>query len=125
VLRARAAFTELGGIEYAADLAMTLTRPTADEDATARATLRIEPARDATVCCCLATRAAWWQPTGPSFRSTSTVHLRSALAHPDRVCNAPSSAGVDGPACWGGFHKGHYRALETAEIAVVPPTRYL
>jgi hypothetical protein len=41
-----AAFKESGGIEYAADLAMTLTRPTADENADACSTLRVELARD-------------------------------------------------------------------------------
>jgi replicative DNA helicase len=41
-----AAFKESGGIEYAADLAMTLTRPTADESAQACSTLRVELARD-------------------------------------------------------------------------------
>ena len=41
-----AAFKESGGIEYAADLAMTLTRPTADEAAEASSTLRVELARD-------------------------------------------------------------------------------
>jgi hypothetical protein len=41
-----AAFKESGGIEYAADLAMTLTRPAADEYAEASSTLRIELARD-------------------------------------------------------------------------------
>ena len=41
-----AAFKESGGIEYAADLAMTLTRPTADENADASSTLRVELARD-------------------------------------------------------------------------------
>jgi replicative DNA helicase len=41
-----AAFKESGGIEYAADLAMTLTRPTADEGTEARSTLRVELARD-------------------------------------------------------------------------------
>ncbi len=41
------AFKESGGIEYAADLAMTLTRPRADEDDAPRvSTLRIELARD-------------------------------------------------------------------------------
>jgi replicative DNA helicase len=41
-----AAFKESGGIEYAADLAMTLTRPTADEGSEASSTLRVELARD-------------------------------------------------------------------------------
>jgi hypothetical protein len=41
-----AAFKESSGIEYAADLAMTLTRPTADESAEACSTLRVELARD-------------------------------------------------------------------------------
>jgi hypothetical protein len=41
-----AAFKESGGIEYAADLAMTLTRPTADDPAEASSTLRVELARD-------------------------------------------------------------------------------
>jgi KaiC/GvpD/RAD55 family RecA-like ATPase len=41
-----AAFKESGGIEYAADLAMTLTRLAADEGAEASSTLRIELARD-------------------------------------------------------------------------------
>ncbi len=41
-----AAFKESGGIEYAADLAMTLTRPRADEDSDPISTLRIELARD-------------------------------------------------------------------------------
>jgi replicative DNA helicase len=41
-----AAFKESGGIEYAADLAMTLTRPPADEAGEAASTLRIELARD-------------------------------------------------------------------------------
>jgi hypothetical protein len=40
------AFKESSGIEYAADLAMTLNRPAADEDKEAPATLRIELARD-------------------------------------------------------------------------------
>lgn len=40
------AFKESGGIEYAADLAMTLTRPRADEDEEAVSTLRVELARD-------------------------------------------------------------------------------
>ncbi len=40
------AFKESGGIEYAADLAMTLTRPSADEDEAAVSTLRVELARD-------------------------------------------------------------------------------
>jgi replicative DNA helicase len=41
------AFKESGGIEYAADLAMTLTRPRADENEEAVSTLRVELARDA------------------------------------------------------------------------------
>jgi replicative DNA helicase len=41
-----AAFKESGGIEYAADLAITLTRPTANESAEACSTLRVELARD-------------------------------------------------------------------------------
>ena len=41
-----AAFKESGGIEYAADLAMTLTRPTADDAAEPCSTLRVELARD-------------------------------------------------------------------------------
>lgn len=41
------AFKESGGIEYAADLAMTLTRPRADEGEEPLSTLRIELARDA------------------------------------------------------------------------------
>jgi len=41
-----AAFKESGGIEYSADLALTLTRPTADESADACSTLRVELARD-------------------------------------------------------------------------------
>ncbi len=41
-----AAFKDSSGIEYAADLAMTLTRPTAGESAEARSTLRVELARD-------------------------------------------------------------------------------
>ncbi len=41
-----AAFKESGGIEYAADLAMTLTRPSSDEAAGACSTLRVELARD-------------------------------------------------------------------------------
>ncbi|OFX19472.1 MAG: hypothetical protein A2V77_23865 [Anaeromyxobacter sp. RBG_16_69_14] len=41
-----AAFKESGGIEYAADLAITLTRPTAGENAQACSTLRVELARD-------------------------------------------------------------------------------
>jgi KaiC/GvpD/RAD55 family RecA-like ATPase len=40
------AFKESGGIEYAADLAMTLTRPGAEEGEEALATLRVELARD-------------------------------------------------------------------------------
>ncbi len=40
------AFKESGGIEYAADLAMTLTRGRADEDDEAGSTLRVELARD-------------------------------------------------------------------------------
>jgi KaiC/GvpD/RAD55 family RecA-like ATPase len=40
------AFKESGGIEYAADLAMTLERPGADDDKEAPASLRIEFARD-------------------------------------------------------------------------------
>lgn len=40
------AFKETGGIEYAADLAMTLTRPRADEDGEAVSSLRVELARD-------------------------------------------------------------------------------
>jgi KaiC/GvpD/RAD55 family RecA-like ATPase len=40
------AFKESGGIEYAADLAATLTRPRADEGEEAVSTLRIELARD-------------------------------------------------------------------------------
>lgn len=40
------AFKESGGIEYAADVAMTLTRPRADEDEEEVSTLRIELARD-------------------------------------------------------------------------------
>jgi hypothetical protein len=40
------AFKESGLIEYAADLAMTLTRPRADEDEEAVSTLRVELARD-------------------------------------------------------------------------------
>jgi replicative DNA helicase len=40
------AFKESGGIEYSADLAMTLTRPRADEDEEAGAVLRVELARD-------------------------------------------------------------------------------
>lgn len=40
------AFKESGGIEYAADLAMTLSRPRSDEDDDAVSTLRIELARD-------------------------------------------------------------------------------
>jgi len=41
-----AAFKESGGIEYAADLAMTFTRPTAEDTAEAFSTLRVELARD-------------------------------------------------------------------------------
>jgi hypothetical protein len=41
-----AAFKESGGIEYAADLAMTLTRPTSQDAAEACSTLRVELARD-------------------------------------------------------------------------------
>jgi replicative DNA helicase len=40
------AFKESGGIEYAADLAMTLSRPAADEDEEPVSTLRVELARD-------------------------------------------------------------------------------
>jgi replicative DNA helicase len=40
------AFKESGSIEYSADLAMTLTRPGADEDEEAVSTLRVELARD-------------------------------------------------------------------------------
>jgi KaiC/GvpD/RAD55 family RecA-like ATPase len=40
------AFKESGGIEYAADLAMTLNRPAADEDTDTPSTLRVELARD-------------------------------------------------------------------------------
>jgi hypothetical protein len=40
------AFKESGSIEYSADLAMTLTRPSADEDQEAVSTLRVELARD-------------------------------------------------------------------------------
>jgi KaiC/GvpD/RAD55 family RecA-like ATPase len=40
------AFKESGGIEYAADLAMTLNRPAADEDTDTQSTLRVELARD-------------------------------------------------------------------------------
>jgi len=41
-----AAFKESGGIEYAADLAMTLARPPATEAGEASSTLRVELARD-------------------------------------------------------------------------------
>jgi hypothetical protein len=41
-----AAFKESGGIEYAADLAMTLTRPTAEQESEMYSTLRVELARD-------------------------------------------------------------------------------
>jgi len=41
-----AAFKESGGIEYSADLALTLTRPTADEACEASSTLRVELARE-------------------------------------------------------------------------------
>ena len=41
-----AAFKESGGIEYAADLAMTLTRPTAEQESEMCSTLRVELARD-------------------------------------------------------------------------------
>jgi hypothetical protein len=41
-----AAFKESGGIEYAADLALTLTRPAADEGGEAASTLHVELARD-------------------------------------------------------------------------------
>ena len=40
------AFKESGGIEYAADLGLTLNRPAADEKSDAPATLRVEFARD-------------------------------------------------------------------------------
>lgn len=40
------AFKESGGVEYGADLAMTLNRPAADEGEDAPATLRVELARD-------------------------------------------------------------------------------
>ena len=41
-----AAFKESGGIEYAADLALTLTRPTADDAGEPFSTVRVELARD-------------------------------------------------------------------------------
>lgn len=40
------AFKESGGIEYAADLAMTMTRPTADEDEAPVSTLTVQLCRD-------------------------------------------------------------------------------